>query len=183
MHKASHDLHEPLRRGSTYLPIRHNHSHEEPKGFIDLTSGGVERIREMVNGLPTYPPVDPSGEAVDRVDCNAILQWIRDGVTVRMEETNAKITADPPPKVTRAPRQLAQLSRDLISTGIKYSGADTPREAGPLERQTDWEFASAENSIGLPLGEENVEHSNGDLLVESGPGKESPFYITLPVPG
>ena len=211
---ASHDLQEPLRMVSSYLQLLENRYRDdldaEAREFIDFAVDGADRMRAMVDDLLAFSRVEHADGEFGPVDCEAVLDHVRDDLQVRIEENDAEVVADEGlPTILADGEQLEQLFSNLVSNGIKYNESAVPRvEVSVADRGDRWEFAIADNGIGiesdktdrifevfkrlhhddeypgtgvgLSLCQEIVDNHGGDIWVESERGAGSTFYVTLP---
>jgi PAS domain S-box-containing protein len=211
---VSHDLQEPLRMVSSYLQLLErryaDELDEDAEEFIEYAAGGADRMRSMVESLLEYSRVTTGGDPPEPTDVGAVLRDVRDDLQLRIEETDATITADELPTVTVDPDQLAQVFRNLVENALRHGGDDPPRIHVGVERTDDvWQFsvrdegvgidpeyhdrifrvfeqgqspveAQGTSGIGLALCERIVERHGGDIWVDSEPGEGATFTFTLP---
>ncbi|MFB6221895.1 MAG: ATP-binding protein [Halolamina sp.] len=150
---ASHDLQEPLRMVSSYLQLLENRYEDsldaEAREYIDFAVDGADRMRAMVESLLEYSRVS-RGEPLEPTDADAILEDALVDLQVRIEETDATVTADDLPTVQGDGDQLALVFRNLIANAIEYSGDEPPRVHISAERDDDmWRFSVADEGIGI----------------------------------
>ncbi|MGQ3414083.1 ATP-binding protein [Natrinema sp. LN54] len=151
---ASHDLQEPLRMVSSYLQLLESRYRDDldadAREFIDFAVGGADRMRAMVDGLLEYSRVSTHGVPLEPTDTEAVLDGVLDDLQLRIDETDATITADELPTVTGDADQLAQVFRNLLSNALEYSGAEPPRIHVDAERTDgEWRFSVADEGIGI----------------------------------
>ncbi|NUB91341.1 MEDS domain-containing protein [Haloterrigena sp. SYSU A121-1] len=210
---ASHDLQEPLRMVSSYLQLLENRYTDdldsEAREFIEFAVDGADRMREMIDDLLAFSRVEHADGEFEPVDCTEVLDRVQDDLQLRIAENDVEILVDSLPTVRADGDQLEQLFSNLVSNGIKYNESAVPRvEVSAADRDDRWEFAVADNGIGidpektdrifevfkrlhhddeypgtgigLSLCQEIADNHGGDIRVESEPGAGSTFYITLP---
>ncbi|NGM70731.1 PAS domain S-box protein [Natronolimnobius sp. AArcel1] len=210
---ASHDLQEPLRMVTSYLQLVENRYadelDEDGQEFIDYAVDGAERMREMINGLLEYSRIETHGDPFEPVELDAVLADVRQDLHMRIEESNAEITAESLPRVDGDAGQLRQVFQNLLSNAIEYSGDDPPRvTVSATTEGSDALISVADEGIGIePDNSERVfelfqslhptdqhsgtgiglavctriiERHSGDIWLESEPGSGTTFYFTLP---
>jgi light-regulated signal transduction histidine kinase (bacteriophytochrome) len=151
---ASHDLQEPLRMVSSYLQLLENRYRdeldEEAEEFIDFAVNGADRMRAMIESLLKYSRVTTGGKPLEPTDAETVLEDVLDDLQLRIEETDATITADELPTVTADADQLAQLFQNLLSNALTYSGDEPPQVHVSAERTDDvWRFSVTDEGIGI----------------------------------
>ncbi|WP_126661270.1 PAS domain S-box protein [Haloterrigena salifodinae] len=154
---ASHDLQEPLRMVSSYLRLIESRYadvlDEDGREFIDFAVDGAERMRDMIDGLLAYSRVETGGDPFEPVDMDGILENILEDLQVRIEETDAEISAEKLPCVTGDRDQLRQLFQNLLENALEYSGDDPPRVHVSARRRAGrddrWEIAVRDEGIGI----------------------------------
>ncbi|QLG64076.1 GAF domain-containing protein [Halorarum salinum] len=210
---ASHDLQEPLRMVSSYLQLIERRYADEfdddGREFLEFAIDGADRMRHMIDGLLKYSRVETEGNPFEPTDLDAVLMEARKDLQLRIEETDARITAESLPRVSGDRQQLRQVFQNLLDNAIEYSGGEPPRveiwaERGDAEwtisvrdegigidpEYTDRIFEMFRNlhepdehsgaGIGLALCERILERHGGRIRVESTPGQGSTFSFTLP---
>ncbi|ELY51149.1 PAS domain-containing protein [Natronolimnohabitans innermongolicus] len=209
---ASHDLQEPLRMVSSYLRLierRYGDAlDEDGEEFLEFAVDGADRMREMIEGLLQYSRVETQGEAFEPVDLEDVLDDARDDLRMRIDETDAEITADSLPRVRGDSDQLRQVFQNLLANAIRYSGEGPPRVHVSAERNgSTWTVSVADEGIGIDPGDQDlifevfeglpvdgeyagtgiglavceriVERHGGEIWVDSEPDEGATFSFTL----
>ncbi|WP_049912568.1 PAS domain-containing sensor histidine kinase [Natrialba hulunbeirensis] len=212
-HVASHDLQEPLRMVTRYLQLLENRYSDDldddAEEFIEFAVDGAERMEAMIEGLLAYSRVETQGTSFDSVDLDAVLDDVLTDLSVRIDETDAEITAEPLPTVSGDASQLRQLFQNLLENALQYSGEGDPRVTLSATRDGDeWILSVSDEGIGidhkdadrvfevfqrlhsreeyegtgigLALCRRVVERHGGEIWVDSDPEAGSTFSFTLP---
>jgi PAS domain S-box-containing protein len=210
---ASHDLKEPLRMVSSYLQLLErrygDELDEDGTEFLAFAVDGAERMQEMIDALLEYARVETRGDPFEPVDLEDVLDDVLDDLQVKVEESDAEITAEDLPCVEGDASQLRQLFQNLLDNAVEYSGDEPPRVHVAAERRgSEWAVSVADEGIGidpeatdrifevfqrldaaddhagtgigLALCRRIVERHGGDITVESTPGEGATFTFTLP---
>jgi len=213
---ASHDLQEPLRAVSGFvglLRLQLQGSLDAKKTeYMNFAVDGVARMQTLINGLLEYSRVGIRGGPSEATDSRAALDHALLGLQTSIEESAARVTADPLPTVHIDPVQMVQLLQNLIGNAIKFRGKRSPEIHIAATRELKaWQFAVTDNGIGiepqyaeriflifqrlhtrreypgtgigLAICKKIVERHGGRIWVESTPGRGSTFYFTVPDTG
>ena len=208
---ASHDLQEPLRMVSSYLQLLErryaDELDEDAEEFIEFAVDGAQRMREMIEALLQYSRVDTRGNPFEPVDLGEVFADVRQDLQVKIQETDAEITAEDLPRVYGDGSQLNQVLQNLLDNAIEYSGDDPPRVHVDAERDGDrWIISVSDEGVGIDpadaervfevfqslqghgdagtgIGLALVERHDGDIWVDSAPGEGATFSFNLPAAG
>jgi len=183
---------------------------ETAQEYLDTVVTGAERMSSMINGLLDYSRVTTRGSEFDTVDTEAIVEGAISDLDVMSEEEDGTITYDSLPTVSADRDQLWQVFQNLIKNALEHSGEDpveisisateegeyyrfVVEDDGPgidpyLQDDIFNMFESGENfqtqgeakGIGLAVAELIINRHEGDIWVESEPGKGSRFLFTIP---
>jgi len=212
---ASHDLQEPLRMVASYVDLIEQEYgdklDEEGTEYVEFAVNGARRMQAMIDALLQYARVQTRAQDFEETDPNEVLDDTLDGLKMRIQETNARITQDSFPLVKADPNQLGQVFQNLIKNGITHGARTTgPPEIEVSARATDGvvTFLVADNGpgidasveddvfeifkrgstdddgtgIGLALCQRIVNRHDGKIWVESSGDGGTTLAFSLPAP-
>lgn len=177
--------------------------------FIAFAVDGANRMQRLINDLLTFSRVSTRGQPFVPTDCNAVLAEVLDNLQIAIQESGATVTHDPLPILTADPTQFAQLLQNLIGNAIKFHSTAPPQiHITAAHHDEEWVFSVSDNGIGiapefferifvifqrlnprenypgtgigLAVCKRIVERHDGNIWVESTPGKGSVFSFSLP---
>ena len=153
---ASHDLQEPLRMVTNYLQLlerRHGKQlDQEAHDLITVASDGATRMQQLIRDLLAYSRLGTRQELRQAVDLQRILAQVLDNLQMAIQESDARITADPLPTLTVDPTQMGQLLQNLIANAIKFRRAEPPTiqiSSDYDQQRHEWRCSVADNGIGI----------------------------------
>lgn len=152
---ASHDLQEPLRTIATYCTAIDEDYREilddEGVQFLDFVVDATRRMREQIQGLLEYSRIARGPGKFVEVDCNQIIDDVREDLHTAIRETAAEVNSDTLPVVRGDGRLLLGLFRNLISNAVKFARKGNPPIVRISSSETDshWQFSVADNGIGI----------------------------------
>jgi PAS domain S-box-containing protein len=210
---ASHDMQEPLRSVSlvaSMLRLQYADRLDEcGREWLDKLCASSARICRMIRDALAFARVGQGGLDHGPVDCGRVLGRVVANLGELIVDSRAEVVINAKAMVDGNESLLEQLFQNLISNGIKFCSADSPRVRVDASRLGDvWQFAIADNGIGIPdehresifrlfhrlhdhhcyqgsgiglaLCQRIVEHHAGRIWVESVEHKGSTFFVTLP---
>ena len=210
---ASHDLQEPLRMVSSYTQLlarRYGDKLDaDGREFMAYVVDGAARMKQLIEDLLAYSRVGTRGRELRRVPVEAPLRRAIMNLKSAIDESGASVSFDALPTLEADEMQLAQLFQNLIGNALKFRSASVPRiQISAKEKEAEWEFAVADNGIGiepeyferifmvfqrlhnkgeypgtgigLAICKKVVERHGGRIWVESRPGEGTTFHFTLP---
>ncbi|MDX2100876.1 MAG: PAS domain-containing protein [Leptolyngbyaceae cyanobacterium bins.59] len=128
---ASHDLQEPLRAITSFTQLLAKEYRaqldDDADMYIEFIVDGATRMQQLIRDLLTYSRVGRYELQFQPVDCNALLERVKNDLQVAIAENQAIITTDPLPTITADPNQMANLLRNLIGNSLKYRSESDPR--------------------------------------------------------
>ncbi len=211
---ASHDLQEPLRMVAAYTQLLSERYKgrldENADKFIGYASEGATRMQVLIQDLLAFSRVGRKEGEPTRVDCQAIIEEVRQILASAIQESGASITHTELPTIWADRTQMLQIFQNLIGNAIKFRGKAAPVISVQAEQQgSQWLFGVSDNGIGIaPEYAENifvvfqrlharteypgngiglaickkiVERNGGKIWVESQVDCGSSFKFTLPV--
>jgi two-component system, sensor histidine kinase and response regulator len=213
----SHDLQQPARVIVSFLGLLSERCagelDAEAEQFIQLTVDAASRMTEQLSGLLAHARVSTgSGEPPVQVDCDDVLQGVRENLQLMIDESGAALVVEPLPTVQGYPNLLLQLFQNLVQNAIKFRSDAPPRVEVRAERQgTGWRFEVRDNGIGfdpqfaerifeifqrlhtreefdgtgmgLAIARKIVEAHSGTIAAESQQGAGARFLFTIPDAG
>jgi signal transduction histidine kinase len=213
---ASHDLQEPLRTVTAYTQLLgeryKGRLDENADKFIGYASEGAVRMQVLIQDLLAFSRVGRMDAAYAGVDCNTVMEEVRQVLSSAIEESGAVVTFANLPSVWADRTQMAQVFQNLIGNAIKFRGKEPPVVWVQAEKtDQNWLFSVSDNGIGiapeyaesifvvfqrlharseysgngigLAICKKIVERYGGKIWVESLAGSGSTFKFTLPLDG
>jgi PAS domain S-box-containing protein len=210
---ASHDMQEPLRMVGIYTQIIHEQSpaeNAEMQRYAGFVRQGVERMEHLIRDLLAYSRVTQAEDAAPGVvNLNDALAEALKTMQVRIDETNAKVSVGPLPRVRGEVSQFAHVFQNLLSNSLKYTRKDVPPEIDISGRQNglNWIVSVRDNGVGfeqqyaqqifglfkrlhkdefsgtglgLAICQRIVERYGGTIWAEGRPGEGATVYISMP---
>jgi PAS domain S-box-containing protein len=184
---------------------------ENASEFIAYAVEGAARMKTLINDLLAYSRVGTHGRPFEQVDCTASVKQAIANLKLSIAESQATITWDELPEIVADSTQLTQLFQNLISNAIKFRSADPPTiHISAVSQAENWLFRVQDNGIGiepqyadrifvifqrlhnrteypgtgigLAICKKIIERHDGNIWIESEPGKGSTFCFTIPDP-
>lgn len=153
---AAHDLQEPIRMINIYtqrLTRRVASSDVEAHEDAGFIHKGVKRMEQLINDLLDYSrAVHTDGLPIGSVaDLSASLESALSVLAIRIQESNAVISAQSMPQVNGDTKQFALVFQNLISNALKYRRPDVPPkvEVSAEQRGEEWIISVQDNGIGF----------------------------------
>ncbi|MDN3515479.1 MAG: ATP-binding protein [Candidatus Brocadia sp.] len=179
--------------------------------FIGYAVDGASRLQKMINALLEYSRVDTSGRQFESTNGAVALEQAIANLKVTIEESGAVVTHDPLPTVMVDGSQFPRIFQNLIGNAIKFRGKEPPHvHISSRRMENEWVFSVQDNGIGigpeyhqrlfaifkrlhgreypglglgLSICKKIIKRHGGQIWVESGHGKGSTFYFTIPMRG
>jgi PAS domain S-box-containing protein len=212
---ASHDLREPLRMVASYVGLLERRFaaalDDEAREFIHFAKDGAQRMDRLILDLLEYSRIGRNRPAMTAMLMREVLDEALANLAITIEEAGAVVTvAGDLPEVVGDRSELTRLLQNLIGNAVKYHDpARSPViDISAIHRNGEWEFAVADNGIGIPADQfervfgifqrlhgrdvydgtgiglavcrKIVDHHGGRIWVTSQLGQGSVFGFTLP---
>jgi light-regulated signal transduction histidine kinase (bacteriophytochrome) len=183
---------------------------DESVHMFDFVFSSVERMKLLIQGMLELAEINKRADVANvQVETLAAVQLALRDLEPAIEATGAKICIDTLPTVYGNPDQILRLFENLIGNAIKYRGDNTPEiRISASSRKDAWVFSIEDNGIGidsryhirifdmfqrlhsaskyegsgvgLAACKMIVQRHNGQIWVESQPGRGSTFYFSIP---
>ena len=210
---ASHDLQEPLRMVASFTQLLatqyEDKLDDQAKKYIHYASDGAIRMQALVESLLAVSRISKSTKGMARVDLDALVDQVIDGMTHSQALPGVTINKDSLPTILGDEQQLSEAFENLIGNAIKFNRSKTPTiTIGALSDATLVRIVVQDNGIGIPqhehkrifemfqrlhkrsefegtgmglaLAQRIVERHQGTISVESAPGQGAAFQLTFP---
>ncbi|MGK0391490.1 MAG: chemotaxis family two-component system sensor kinase Cph1 [Maribacter sp.] len=209
---ASHDLQEPLRTIISFTQLLHRRyekqfgkeGKEEMVFIIDAT----RRMESLINGLLDYAKIGRT-RAIKSIDCNHLIDTIKQDLNAVLTEKNAKLNIGKLPKIMGYETEIRQLFQNLIINALEFKKAEIQPSIFIIGEDLGdkFQFSIQDNGIGIEKeyhhqifsifkrlhtrNEYNgtgiglaqckkiVEHHNGEIWVDSKENEGSIFHFTI----
>lgn len=181
------------------------------KEFIRFAVDGASRMRQIILDLLEFSRVGRSDGQKEWIPLQELIAEIEGLFLQKIVEKGASIDYSNLPSVFAARTPLRQLLQNLISNSLKYTKPDVPPliRISASEEPGRWVIQVADNGIGidskyhdkifaifqrlhtrsefdgtgigLAISRKIVENMNGEIWLESAPGKGSNFFFSIPL--
>ena len=210
---ASHDLQEPLRMVTGFLgQIEKKYSDvidDKGRQYIHFAVDGANRMRQIILDLIEFSRIGRIADTGSFIDSADIVRDVISLCKKQIQETKAVVNFENLPSLVTYPTSLRQVFQNLVSNALKYhvKGRRPLIEISATSMETHWQFAIADNGIGieeeyfnkifvifqrlhnknaysgtgigLAVCKKIIEHLGGTIWLTSRPGEGTTFYFTI----
>jgi signal transduction histidine kinase len=177
--------------------------------YINGAAEGADRMERLISDLLAFSRVGTRGGNFSPAALSPILNQALHNLQTSIESTRAKVTCDPLPTLAVDATQIMQIFQNLIGNAIKFRSGRPPEiHVGAQKQEDRWVFSVRDNGIGiepqyferifqifqrlhtrrhypgtgigLAICKKMVERHQGDIWVESEPGRGSTFFFSIP---
>jgi signal transduction histidine kinase len=177
--------------------------------YLERIKTGAERMKLLIDDLLDLSRIGRQGKMSERVNIRETLTIIKDFFHFQCKEKNGRIdfVTDFPTTIACNKTRIQQVFNNLVGNAIKFSDKPPIIEIGYKDQKDVHEFFVKDNGIGifknyhgkifnifqrlndlekyegtgigLTIVKKIIELHNGNIWVESDPGKGATFYFTI----
>ena len=212
---ASHDLQEPLRMVGSYLGLLARRYKgkldDDADKYIHFAVDGAKRMQNLINDLLAYSRTGTQAIVRTEIEIQDVIEQAMLNLRMAIEESGARITVDPMPKLWIDETKFVQVFQNLLGNSIKFRKPDVAPEihVAAQKEGNAWKFSISDNGIGfdarhtdrifllfqrlhgvgkypgsgigLSIMKRVVEGHGGEVSAISTPDVGSTFSFTIPV--
>lgn len=153
---VSHDLQQPMQSILGFARILDFTLKDklEPEEYTHLQSiiSAGDRMKRLIQDLLIYAKMGQEQISLEPIDCNEIIEQVKENLASAIAERNVKIICSSLPTVQGNEVQLIQLFQNLINNAIKFTAPDRQPEIQikAVIRKTKCLISLKDNGIGIP---------------------------------
>ena len=121
---ASHDLHEPLRKLSTFGQRLVSSAREDlspaNRDYLDRMLKAADNMRNLIDNLLEFSRVTRGAATFIKADLNKLVEEVVAEQELRIEESGAQVSIDPMPELEIVPSQIKQVFNNLLNNALKF---------------------------------------------------------------
>lgn len=184
---------------------------DQAKLYIGYAVKGAEKMKRLIFDLLEYSRVSTSNEPFETVELEEVFSEIAQKKGALFADNNITVRTDQLPVVFGRRKQLLQMFEHLIDNAVKFRGTVSPIINILVKQENaNWKIGVEDNGIGieksffekiflvfrrlhpdeekykgtgigLAICKKVCEIHEGQIEVDSAPGKGSIFWVTLPI--
>jgi len=125
---ASHDLHEPLRKLSTFGQRLSASAGEEltfaNRDYLERMLRAADNMRDLIDNLLEFSRVTRGAATFVKTNINKLIEEVVAEQELRIEETGARVLIDRMPEMEIVPSQIKQVFNNLLNNALKFIRED-----------------------------------------------------------
>ena len=151
---ASHDLQEPLRTVLNFINLLDRQYKgklgSEGNMYIEVIFKATTRMSTLIKGLLNHSLIG-NRKGQTTIDCNILINDIKEDLSTRISETNTLLQVDELPKLKGYEIELRLLFQNLLTNAMKFCKKNvTPQIKISAKREDGaWLFSFQDNGIGI----------------------------------
>jgi len=187
-----------------YLPLLDDDAHK----YLRSANNAINRMNLLIKSLMTFSQLG-TNKVLAFVDCKKVVDDVVADLETLIKSSNAIIEVSDMPELNIYETEMHQLFQNLVTNAIKFQkpGSQPIIKISSEELNGKWQFAVSDNGIGIDpiyfekvfdifkrlhnkkeyegsgIGLANckkiVQLHQGDIWLESEPGKGTKFYFTI----
>jgi light-regulated signal transduction histidine kinase (bacteriophytochrome) len=153
---VSHDLNASLRQITGFSEIIANKYSEtfedKSRRHLALILSGSAKAKQLLDALTDYSRLNTRAECFTSINCEEIIEKVKQQLSERLNSRNAKIIFPALPVIIGDKTQIYQLFYHLIHNALHYQEPENkPKiEIEVTEQIHHWQFCIKDNGIGVP---------------------------------
>ncbi len=158
---ASHDLQEPLRKIESFAQVLvedyGDRFDEQGREYLDIMVRSTRRMRQLIRDILAFSRAGTSERPFVPVDLNNVLAIVKDHLSERIQERNARIVTGRLPIIHGDQTQMIQLFQNLIGNALKFNDKPHPRvDISAEDLDSAWKIIIRDNGIGMFTNESDA---------------------------
>lgn len=152
---SSHDLQEPLRTVANCADaLKQDYEDkidDEGKFLLNTMLNSTARMSSLIHAILEYSLLGKQASTDEIVDCQKVMQAVKQDLSMLIEENNATLTWTDLPIILGNQSMITQLFTNLITNAIKYTqpGKSPIISISAVSKETHYEFHVQDNGIGI----------------------------------
>ncbi len=137
---ASHDLQEPLRKIQIFhnqLKLKNKDWNEDSKLLMERINNSVTRMQELIEDLADLTNLVGEQGEPETADLNVIINDAISDLSLKIDDSKAKLVLSSLPTVCGYPAQLQVLFKALLDNSLKFRNPETPPEITVIATKVD----------------------------------------------
>ena len=154
---ASHDLQEPLRKQQMFTSILDEEVgddiNEDAKLAMRAINSGAARMQDLVRSLLELSRARNQEMQLSVISLNSIVNDVLSGLSLRIEETEARVTSDSMPEIQCDSILITQVFQNLLTNAMRFTNRGVPPEVKLRHEihEHEIQITVADNGIGIAL--------------------------------